>query len=156
MVMDSKEHRLSIMANFLCHVPPLVITEQEVDFLHLSQVFVFNVYFGTLFYSNTHDLQWKLCFVLVGSLSHQCLLNWHIFIPVQQLMVGLSPPVKWSLAADFNQVSSIGHRAKFPDNIACCGNRNLKVAGDTNVALRVHTCLHLTSDTWFSLFALTV
>lgn len=61
---------------------------------------------------------------------------------VQQLIEALSPPQKQSLAADFDQVSSFGRRAKFPDNIACCGNRNLEVSGDTRVALSVHTWLH--------------
>ncbi len=50
-----------------------------------------------------------------------------------------SPPAKQSFAADFDQVSSFGRRARFPDNIACCGNRNSKVSGDTRVALSVHT-----------------
>lgn len=66
----------------------------------------------------------------------------------------LSPPEKQPFAADFDQVSSFGRRAKFPDNIACCGNRNLKVSGDTHVALSVHTWLHFyvwpSQTLWFS------
>lgn len=46
---------------------------------------------------------------------------------------------KQSFAADFDQVSSFGRSTMFPDNIACCGNRNWKVSGDTRVALSVHT-----------------
>lgn len=65
------------------------------------------------------------------------------FQSVQQLIeTSLSPPVEQSFAADFDQVSSFGRSARFPDNIACCGNRNLKVSGDTRVALSVHTWLH--------------
>lgn len=58
----------------------------------------------------------------------------------------LSRPEKQSFAADFDRVSSFGRRAKFPDNIACCGNRNLKVSGDTHVALSFHTCYIFMSD----------
>lgn len=70
----------------------------------------------------------------------------------------LSPPVKQSFAADFDQVSSFGCNAMFPDNIACCGNRNLKVSGDTHVALSVHTWLQFyiwpSQTLWFSVLAL--
>lgn len=62
---------------------------------------------------------------------------------VQQLMEVFSPLVKQSVTADFDQVSSFGHRARFPDNIACCGNRKLEVTGDTCVALRVRISLHV-------------
>lgn len=64
------------------------------------------------------------------------------FSNLQQLTEVLSQLVERSFAADFDQVSSFGRSARFPDNIACCGNRNLKVSGDTRVALSVHTWLH--------------
>lgn len=96
------------------------------------------------------------------SLSCQCLSDWHILFLKVSLNLhggGLRCSLhqeKQSFAADFDQVSSFGRRAKFPDNIACCGNRNPKVSGDTRVALSVHTWLHFcvwpSQTLWFSFF----
>lgn len=76
---------------------------------------------------------------------HSRCLYVHLKLPSGQLKCSLQPE-KLSFAADFDQVSSFGLRGRFPDNIACCGNRNLKVSGDTRVALSFHTCYIFMSD----------
>lgn len=77
------------------------------------------------------------------------------FKSAQQLTEVLSTPEELSFAADFDQVSSFGLGGTFPDNFACCGNRNLKVSGDTRVALSVHTCYIFMSDLrWFGFSSL--
>lgn len=60
----------------------------------------------------------------------------------QQLMEVYSPPARQSFAADFDQVSSFVRRARFPDKAECCGNRNLKVSGETFVTLSVQIGLN--------------
>lgn len=65
------------------------------------------------------------------------------FKSVQQLLVMLTPTEKQSFAAVFDQVSSSGRSATFPDNIECCGNRNFEVSGDTRAALSFLTWLLL-------------
>lgn len=47
-----------------------------------------------------------------------------------------------SLAADFDQVPSFGLGDRFPDTIACCGNRKWKVSRDTRVSLERSHLLH--------------
>lgn len=86
----------------------------------------------------------KIFSCLQPSTSCRRSLNWHTLCA----KVNLNPGSRWwrcslqqSFAADFDQVSSFGLSATFPDDIACCGNRNLKVSGDRRAALSVHTWL---------------
>lgn len=100
-----------------------------------------------------------LCPICLAKLNHvcvfhpdhpstltQCLLNWRIW----GLEVNLNVHSSWLRCSVHGRSYQLLHasikfplvasEASFPDNIACCGNRNLKISGDTHLALSIHTC----------------